>query len=99
MNPTHKETLRKTFPDYPHHFESPRSKGWHRKEVAQYQRAAIALQYVTGWHVAVDVGAYCGAWSYAFSQRFKTVHTFEASPVNFEYVQKNLAVYKNVHLH
>lgn len=99
MRSKHKELLKRTFPDFPYHFKSPRVRGWHRKEISQYLQASVALQYVTNWDMAVDIGAYCGAWSYAFVQRFKAVHTFEPSPTNFEYTKENLAGYTNVILH
>ena len=85
-----------TFPDFPLHFRSARAQSWHPKEIGQYKRASVALNYVKGWNLAVDVGAYCGAWSYAFAQRFKRVYMFEPFPEHHDLARQNLAPYQNV---
>ena len=87
------------FPDFPTHFRSAREAGWHVKEVGQYTRASIALSYVKAWGLAVDVGAYCGAWSYAFARHFGTVHTFEPFLEHCFIAKRNLVPYANVMLH
>lgn len=90
----------KHFPDFPTHFHVPGgARAWHPKEIAQYERAAVALQYVTGWDMAVDVGAFGGVWSYAFARHFAAVQTFEPSEVNFRAIVHNLVAYPHVTVH
>lgn len=52
-------------------------------------KLAQALAKVKRFRVAVDCGAWVGAWSRALSKRFATVYAFEANPHNARCVDKN----------
>ena len=85
------------FPDFDRHFarwvlEYPQ---------ADYQQATIdrALEYVKNFNCAVDVGGNIGLHTVRFAQKFKQVHSFEPTDINFECLQKNTEPLDNVILH
>ena len=49
--------------------------------------------------IALDIGAYYGAWSTVLSKDFKTVHAFEPSTTNCECFQKNTESLSNIELY
>ena len=49
---------------------------------------------------SIDVGVYRGVYSYEMSKYSEKVHSFEANPIIFEYIEKNLKKFiKNIHLY
>lgn len=49
---------------------------------------------------AVDVGVYRGVYSYRLSQEFQHVHSFEANPLIYPFLKKNLPkIIKNISLY
>jgi len=49
---------------------------------------------------AVDVGVYRGVYSYKLSQEFKHVHSFEANPLIYPFLKKNLPkIIRNISLY
>jgi FkbM family methyltransferase len=49
---------------------------------------------------AVDVGVYRGVYSYRLSQEFKHVHSFEANPLIYPFLRKNLPkIIRNISLY
>ena len=49
---------------------------------------------------AVDIGVYRGVYSFKLAQNFKTVHSFEANPLLYPYLKKNLKkIINNINLY
>lgn len=63
-------------PPYDHHF--PKVLGSYQQDKFQ-----AAMKWVRNWGVALDVGAHVGHWSHNLKGRFKTVHSFEPVPDNY----------------
>ena len=59
----------------------------------------LMMQPVKNHRVAVDVGAHCGSWTVALSERFEKVHAFEPFEKNFKYLHKNAGHLQNVTLY
>jgi FkbM family methyltransferase len=85
------------FPDLDQHFSRTVSQ-WPETD---YQQATIdeALQHVTKFDCAVDVGGNIGLHTVRFAQKFQQVHSFEPTAVNFECLAKNTESLDNVTLH
>ena len=49
-----------------------------------------ALEFVTDWENAIDVGAHIGLCSKILAEKFKTVWAFEPAPDTFECLTKNM---------
>jgi FkbM family methyltransferase len=66
-----------------------------------YQQATIdeALRHVKKFDCAVDVGGNIGLHTVRFAQKFRRVHSFEPTAVNYECLQKNTESLSNVTLH
>ena len=85
------------FPNLDRHF----SKTVLQWPEATYQQATIdeALRHVTKFNCAIDVGGNIGLHTVRFAQKFKQVHSFEPTNVNFECLAKNTESLDNVILH
>lgn len=69
---------------------APRRNGFYREHLQ------AALEFVTAWECAIDVGAHVGFWSFDLAQRFRTVHAFEPVPATFDCLDRNMAEFGNV---
>jgi FkbM family methyltransferase len=58
----------------------------------------FALQYVTDWSLALDVGAHYGSWTRILATKFDRVVAVEGSPGNFECLKLNTEHLTNVEL-
>lgn len=60
-------------------------------EIKNYQKEQldVALNYVTNFNTAIDIGANYGIMSYHLSSKFESVHSFEINNEVFECLQKN----------
>lgn len=54
------------------------------------------MRHVDGGQVAVQAGGYMGIWPVALSEIFDQVYTFEADPVNYACLSKNVVMFHNV---
>lgn len=50
----------------------------------------ICYTYLTSFNVAVQAGGNMGVWPKYMAKRFKTIYTFEADPVNFYCLARNI---------
>lgn len=73
----------------------------HEDGTYQFGHLRVALQYVTDWSVACDVGAHVGTWSKPLAAKFARVVAFEPSQDTFESLAENMRVFgcSNVELH
>lgn len=62
------------------------------------QTMNAALECVTDWRLAVDVGAHIGTWTRQLAPRFDAVVAFEPDALNFEALQENLGGVGNTRL-
>jgi|GEM_PF-1630095 len=58
--------------------------------VYQAKQLNRALQFVTNWHTAIDIGAHVGMWSKIFVQKFERVIAFEPMPQLRACLEKNV---------
>jgi len=77
---------------YPNHSDAQR---WYD----QLQYLKIGLSYVKNFDLAIDGGAFVGAWTREMAKRFKKVVAFEPDPQNFELLKRNTKEFDNVFLH
>lgn len=83
-----------TFPDIDSHFRD--SVGEFPE--CSYQQSALdtALKYVKQFNVAVDVGANIGLQSIRLAQKFKQVHAFEPTSLNYDCLTINAETFTNI---
>ena len=60
---------------------------------------SIAMQHVSDFRNAVDIGAHVGFWSRRLCSKFLTVMSFEPVPDHFECLVKNTEGYHNINRH
>lgn len=58
-----------------------------------YDRAAYnsLMEYCSHYDTVIDIGAHCGSWSLAFAEQFNNVIAIEADPMNYAYLEDNIA--------
>jgi FkbM family methyltransferase len=85
------------FPNFDKHFARTVS----QYPVTNYQQATIdeSLKHVKKFDCAIDVGSNIGLHTVRFAHKFKQVHSFEPTTVNFECLKKNTNVFNNIILH
>jgi FkbM family methyltransferase len=57
----------------------------------QLDRLEAALERVTDWRLAVDIGAHVGTWTCRLAERFEWIEAFEPCPDARECLAKNIA--------
>jgi FkbM family methyltransferase len=55
-----------------------------------------AFKFVKGWHVAIDVGAHVGFWTWDMAHRFERVYAFEPANDTYDCLVKNVGTLPNV---
>ena len=85
------------FPDIDSHFKD--SVGEFPE--CSYQQGALdaALKYVKKFDVAIDAGANIGLQSIRLAQKFKQVHAFEPTSVNYDCLDKNSKNFSNIQIY
>ncbi len=62
------------------------------KDGFQLDHLDAALQHVTAWDCALDIGAHVGLWTRVMGDRFKLVVAFEAARDTFDCLVKNVSM-------
>lgn len=65
----------------------------------QGHKYRLAMQYVTGRRLAIDIGAHVGLWSWQMVEHFQQVVAFEPMPEHAQCWLKNMSVLPGVELH
>ncbi|MBD1546598.1 FkbM family methyltransferase [Roseibium aggregatum] len=88
-------------PDSEIHFEKVLTTAKKGSTLGEYQKAPRdkALEQVTSFRRAIDIGACVGFWSRDLCDRFEHVDCFEMHEENAECLEQNLAEKKNCTIH
>lgn len=86
-----------SFPDIDSHFKDTVGEF----PDCSYQQGALdaALKYVKKFDVAIDIGANIGLQSVRLAQKFKQIHSFEPTSVNYDCLSNNLKSFSNAQLY
>lgn len=84
------------FPDIDSHFQ--RHTGVHPNTDYQQKSIDVAFSLVKNFNNVIDIGANIGLHSVRFSQKFKNVFSFEPVKSNFQCLEKNCSMFKNIKL-